>query len=387
MNDSTGALTIALLAPAVLSVFGLFFCWAWFLDRHRTYLRLIGISPFVFAIGVVMRVFEVPANPALNAVLSDAAIIGAVLLLAQGILKRSNIAFPLEFCLGAVAVVTGGCGALVYFYPPSTAEVYLRSAGCGFVLLVAACRLWLLRTHRSVDTVLNWMLTIFALQFVPRTAIMVELGKSGEDPYSVGTPLWVAMHLVMALLGAALTGAIWAAYLGDVVVALRRERDSDLLTGVLNRGGFEALAEQELRAFGARGHVMIVSDIDHFKLINDQFGHAAGDAVLRRFGVLLNASVRLGDVVGRVGGEEFAILARDVDLAGGFALAERLRTALSEESLDDIAPHSRVTASFGVAAVAPGASVAATLADADRQLYLAKRAGRNRTFADELSMM
>ncbi|WP_026306908.1 GGDEF domain-containing protein [Smaragdicoccus niigatensis] len=387
MNDSSGAVTIALLAPAVLSVFGLFFCWAWFLDRQRTYLRLIGIAPFVFSIGVLIRIFDEPANPALNAVLSDTAIIGSVLLLAQGILKRSQLAFPMRFCVGVLAVVTGGCGALVYFDPQTAAEIYLRSASCGFVLLVAACRLWLLRTHRSVDTVLNWVLTIFALQFVPRTAIMVELAKSGEDPYSVGTLLWVVMHLVMALLGAALTGAIWAAYLGDVVAGLRRERDADMLTGVLNRGGFEALAAQELRAFSSRGHVMIVCDIDHFKAVNDKFGHAAGDAVLRRFGVLLNASVRLGDVVGRVGGEEFAILARDVDLAGGFALAERLRTALIEESLDDIAPQARVTASFGVAAVAAGASVASVLGEADRQLYLAKRAGRNRTFADQLSMM
>ncbi len=123
---------------------------------------------------------------------------------------------------------------------------------------------------------------------------------------------------------------------------------------------------------------MIILDIDHFKPLNDTYGHMAGDTVLRRIGELLKENSRASDVVGRWGGEEFLVICPHTDVEGATALAESLRRAIESESFQVDRP---VTASFGVAAVTGNGSFDSTdrlLVAADNELYRAKEGGRNR---------
>jgi diguanylate cyclase (GGDEF)-like protein len=155
----------------------------------------------------------------------------------------------------------------------------------------------------------------------------------------------------------------------------------DPLTGALNRGAIMAAVEQALRdsTQASRPIGLVMSDIDHFKSINDACGHAAGDAALREFTRRLGCVLREGDLVGRYGGEEFLVLLRSVDEAGIRSTTERMRTAIAG-TLFDLGNSTRtVTASFG-AVVADGADapVAALVAAADRALYVAKNSGRNK---------
>ncbi len=158
---------------------------------------------------------------------------------------------------------------------------------------------------------------------------------------------------------------------------LGAEARVDALTGLLNRRGYQERAEVELaraRRDGARLAVAAF-DIDHFKHINDTWGHEVGDRVLARVGAVLRRQAREIDAVARVGGEEFLVLIAGGDLAHAHALAERVRRDLQrgEEGL----PPVLVSAGIDAAAAPPG--VGGLHRGADAALYAAKRAGRNRT--------
>lgn len=165
--------------------------------------------------------------------------------------------------------------------------------------------------------------------------------------------------------------------------ALKEQASRDSLTGLLNRRAFHELATQMLKTAHRRKEsvAIFMIDLDHFKQVNDQFGHAEGDLVLKRVGETLLATAREIDIVGRYGGEEFVMALLGVDEAESLVAAERVRMAIAGIS----GTQQRVTASIGIASFPPKAAKSDTalqlerlLADADRALYGAKHAGRNR---------
>jgi diguanylate cyclase (GGDEF)-like protein len=121
-------------------------------------------------------------------------------------------------------------------------------------------------------------------------------------------------------------------------------------------------------------------DIDHFKNLNDSFGHLAGDAALRQLGVTLRTNLRREDIVGRLGGEEFGLLLPELDLAGARLVSDKVRTLVASRGLEFEGAVMRLTVSAGVVArVDADADADDMMRRADALLYVAKRAGRNRT--------
>lgn len=152
---------------------------------------------------------------------------------------------------------------------------------------------------------------------------------------------------------------------------------TDQLTGLANRRAF--LAEFERRAASASGHGCVAMlDLDHFKRVNDVHGHDAGDEVLRRFAAVARGCLRDGDMLARIGGEEFAVLLPGAGLAQAQVVCDRIRRAISTAPTSYGGMALLVTVSGGVAAWASGADRQATLREADIALYRAKREGRNR---------
>lgn len=170
--------------------------------------------------------------------------------------------------------------------------------------------------------------------------------------------------------------------LQDANRKLNRLATLDHLTGCANRRHFYAQAEAELsrsRRY-SRDMGLILMDVDHFKAINDRFGHAAGDAVLEALAETMREELRELDVLGRVGGEEFALLLPETPRREAVTIAERLRHRLADMSIEHDGHELSLTASFGVTAREPGdIDVDAIIRRADNALYEAKAAGRNRT--------
>lgn len=165
-----------------------------------------------------------------------------------------------------------------------------------------------------------------------------------------------------------------------VIAHLAALAETDVLSGVLNRAGFFAAVERlstRLRPGESAGALLYI-DADHFKAINDRYGHQAGDRALSIVGAALSGRTRSTDICGRLGGEEFAVLLRGANLEHAHTIAERIRTGVKEDGAALALPGLCLTVSIGLALHQPGEALDECIRAADQRLYEAKAAGRNR---------
>lgn len=202
-----------------------------------------------------------------------------------------------------------------------------------------------------------------------------------NDPMQLVVYLYAALGPVVASFGYLLLCQ------EGTLRALRHTAATDPLTGLFNRRPFESMGRRMLAEAMRRQRplTLIVIDVDHFKAINDQYGHALGDAVLRALAELLQRELRDSDLLGRMGGEEFAVLLPDTTHAFGLEVAERLRVAVVAMRVAALGVALDVRISLGVATIAAPDDRAGTIDDmfvdllhrGDLAMYAAKRAGRN----------
>ena len=203
-----------------------------------------------------------------------------------------------------------------------------------------------------------------------KTKLVLYPPEGGFEDETMKLAEWLSSQAAIALENARLHDVVqWQAITDELTGLVNRRRFLDALRSEISRG----------QRLGGRLSV-VLADLDDFKLVNDRFGHHAGDEVLLAFADLLRAHGRDVDVAARLGGEEFAILLPETGIEGASAGAERLRHSLAELSLP-IGENSegvQVTASFGVAELSNGQSLDALLRAADGALYEAKGKGKNR---------
>jgi diguanylate cyclase (GGDEF)-like protein len=181
-----------------------------------------------------------------------------------------------------------------------------------------------------------------------------------------------------------------------ILLAMAKERTElrhktaalvDPLTGIANRRAFLENAALLAKADDSKQTVMLLADLDHFKSINDRFGHAVGDHVLQVFTQNVNAALGPNDLFGRLGGEEFAIVLTGAGRESGVAIAERIRISFEEAVFDVDGRPVGGTVSVGMAICDGIFDVAAMLAQADEALYCAKERGRNRVEVASLELI
>ena len=294
-------------------------------------------------------------------------------------------------------------------HPLALAVVCAVAVGTGLILILAAERLP--RADRWLSAFLAFGTVLITLGIVfnrsaasPYALIYVWVGFDGffflSRRAAFANLAWLGANYAVALIllpahGQAEAGR-WLLLMGTVgvigaladilrsraqflIAALSEVARTDSLTGLLNRRGFEETLKSEL-ARARRSHrpvTLVVGDLDHFKLVNDRFGHQRGDEALQRFSELLIGVKRSIDGAARIGGEEFALILPDTDRNGAYVMAERLRRRVREELVGYGLP---LSVSIGIAGYpSHGSTGDELLRHADQAMYVAKRLGRDRS--------
>lgn len=373
-----GALQALLLAPLLLVATRAYAGVA------RTSLRIWGTVLLLQAIGWVLM--------GLRGQVSD----WVSIVLANGVLMVSyaGTTRALRLLLGApqrrallMAIGAAGWLGIAWFgvaVPDYRMRVYIASLALGAYLLLLV---WPLRhaLRRGGSIAQRVMLLVLLGALAGWAARLGDLalhpagaaGLLAYSPANAAQMIYSAVEPVLASIGFLLM------YNETVQAELHRLARTDPLTGTLNR---LALDEESARLFSATSRpntlAALIIDVDHFKRINDEFGHATGDRVLAALAAAIRWRLQPPAVLGRMGGEEFLALLPGTGLAEAMALAERLRAAVAAMPPVSDADVPGVTISVGIAAYRPEDTEVQTLVRrADRALYDAKRAGRNRVVA------
>jgi len=373
------ALTGARFVAAASVLLGHFFFAVSFSDatfnKSMSVIALPGMSLFFVLSGFVLYLnyshFFVPGN-----MLSG---------LREFAVARFARLFPLYFLFMLVIIAISDKAMLAAQWPSFEAGSELRGQ---FSSMIIAGYTWLTAYEfwrgRSEPLVSRWpailLFSTLGAMFLLRSPLNALL--HGKDADHILASAWLSVLSLEAFLMTIATAFI--------LLAMSKERTelrhktaamTDPLTGLLNRRAFlqdaEALLQQQIARDRPIGVLLI--DLDHFKSINDRFGHTVGDKVLQIFAKTSQANLRQTDLVGRLGGEEFTVVLADAGIDNAYLVADRLRNAFAVAAavVDGEALHA--TASIGVAVIVdPVQDLARLITLADQALYLAKARGRNR---------
>lgn len=284
--------------------------------------------------------------------------------------------------LASYGIALAGKSAMSFGRMPLHSTLLLLLATLGWLCAAPTLGLTRVATADTLGGALARRLLLPALLLPAVFAFVFELLQSW-----LGLPETLAFVFVALFSGGAVAGLVWwVANLFDKLerqrresIALRNDAGTDILTGLANRRALDEALAGLLR--GQREHdttfSLLMLDLDHFKTFNDDFGHLAGDQVLRITGHLLRAALRPADMAARYGGEEFVLLLPGADMGGAGDVAARLLDAFRGFAW----PHCKVTVSIGVAQAVAGDAAEDLIRRADSALYDAKRGGRDRAVA------
>ncbi|MDB5609698.1 MAG: diguanylate cyclase [Bradyrhizobium sp.] len=266
------------------------------------------------------------------------------------------------------------------------ASAMRMTIGAGIVAIYAALTATELWSERRRTMQKRWPTIVVPVMhgFVLMLPILLgDLLHPHDDAF--GSSIWVTVFAVELVLYA--VGTVFVIFMlvsERTVTAHRTAASIDPLTGMFNRRGFAEATSRviEREANAGRPVTVMIFDIDHFKSINDRFGHPAGDEILKLFAAVVVNTLRITDLSGRVGGEEFAALL-PCSLEEGVVAADRVREAFESSGIVVEEGPVDTTVSIGVAGGPAGTELEVLLAAADTALYQAKRGGRNRVEAAE----
>ncbi|WP_137131218.1 GGDEF domain-containing protein [Rhizobium sp. FY34] len=311
------------------------------------------------------------------AIAAFASVLGGLLLMRVGIGKLYGVpahpqALCLFFCFSIVVdfliydLPRGTWTHSISYQTPFAIALFLS----GLAVLISARR-------SAIDRVMMVLLILAGIQFLAKAAMSVMVG-AGKGPKDY-------IHSNYALISQSSTGVfvviiglmLLSVFVLEIMADERTNSQVDALSQVFNRRGFDAHCEMALRRAKISSHVVILCDLDHFKRVNDTYGHYSGDLVIRSFADLLQSSAPPEAVVGRLGGEEFCVMLPDVTMESALMLAQALRGAIAMQTISGLPQNFRVTASFGLAALTSSGDLSSAMRRADAALYDAKAAGRN----------
>jgi len=366
---------VALLNPLMSLIYCTSLLVLWRHQRHRTYIAIFALSYATRALcfGILYFAFT-QAMPVLR-LTANVLVLSSMTLLCVALSSRyrQRPRYGVLLAIGTVAL------ALLYFYQfvePSllTRALVLNSGMAAFCLLILVeiAR----RPHRTpVEQLFFWFAILACLGFLLRP---LTLRMSSLPPAQVETIYWLVVSVSDALICSIMGLAIFAIIAIDMMADIKVEAQTDALSELFNRRGFDLRAHDALARQQAAAPVTVVlGDLDHFKSINDRFGHDSGDGIIRIFSRILRKVAPEGAIIARQGGEEFVALLPAGQAAAAHRFAEAVQAAFEEATRGVLSDECTPTASFGIAVAHPDDDLPALMSRADRALYQAKSDGRN----------
>ena len=373
---------IVLLNPALSFMLAVTFAVLWLQPKARAYLGALAAGHVAVGLGFLLQYIELPFGFYPTKFLSNISLIGGAVLMSAAVISRSERRVPFGL-LTALAVA--GLGGVLWFMttqPLLVGRILSSSMAIGCMGLVVSYNLYKQKNKTVIDRLLTGLSLFIALNMVIGSPLVLSVSGRyiSYDGYYNST-FWTSTMLTHAVQSVLISICLIIGATTETFESLRREAQTDPLSGLLNRRGFEERALPLVRQAKTSGSplCLILADLDHFKCVNDVHGHGVGDSVIVAFSRLLGEHSAGMVVVGRTGGEEFAMLLPGRDVSVVRLFAEGLRVAVCQTTLPDV-PETvgPISASFGVAGLLPDEDLSGLFRRADGALYEAKHEGRNR---------
>ncbi|MEM9085172.1 MAG: GGDEF domain-containing protein [Pseudomonadota bacterium] len=375
---------LGLLNPLIALIFATTFLVIWSRDRSRKEMLAFAGGYVGLGLGFLWSQF-VPFDGArwlLN--LTNIPYFFSSWMIIWGVSRRVRTTVPAPLVLMVGATLLTLLVSKQWLGASINAELYISNTAYAILFLIGAQATAASRKESAANAAIFWLIAATSFQFFVRPNITMMIEGELEFATYRESAYYSILNAVAAINSLCLAMAIIYASVSDTMQRERERVSRDALSGVWSRHAFETKVRTALeKALEERVPVsLVIGDIDHFKQVNDIWGHQIGDRAIRSFAQLLDETVRSTDLVGRVGGEEFCILVwnAEEDVAG--ILAERLRANTSEIDLGSDALNVHLTASFGVAQYRFGEGYDSLFRRADNALYAAKRCGRDQVLVE-----
>lgn len=376
----TSQFVIAMLNPTIGMLFASAFFLLWTHRRGQNYILMIALSYVASSVGFLIQDVGPGFANKFERIPANVCFLITGYLLIGGVLKRYGLRIPHVLMAGIVVAGAAWQVWFVLFQPDLTARVFMVNFLLGCISLIAAVKLYPVEKGHFVDRLLFWVTVLCTANFFLRPASIMLLAGGFTDFGSFQQSFyWTTVQFTQVMISVLFALTLMVAIALDLIAELRREANTDKLSGLLNRRGFEQEAGDALRAARARGRTacLMIADLDHFKAINDTYGHAVGDRAIELFGRHVATSLEPGMIAGRIGGEEFAIFIPDAELGAARRLAETLRVRFTGHIAGKLPPSLKPTTSIGLCLSGTGSELYDLMHKADEALYHAKRLGRN----------
>lgn len=372
------ALILTFVIPAIAMIFAAVFAGLWWQDRSQKHIAAFAYCYAALGLGVMINIFIFQSVTPLGIVAYHLLSMSGLIALLWGTAHRVGLKIPLPAYIATVVFTAGILWAAIAA-GERDAMMMAQNINSSLLMALTAQNLWHAGSRRFADRALVWILALFSTFGFIRPLLTVfsdTLFGPGEE----GAALLLGIHvLTLAVFLTLQAVALIAMVVSDKTETELETVSIDPLSGLPTRVKFENDAMVLLQRARERGEPvsLIMADIDHFKRINDTHGHAAGDKVIAAFGQLIAGALRPNDLCGRIGGEEFCVLAYRCDGDNARSLANRLRAATAGLTVPWSTQELRISASFGVTEWDTHEPYAEAFSRADAALYAAKRAGRD----------
>lgn len=371
-----------LLPPLIFSVFSIGFIIVWFYQRNfpsaLVFSLSYGIGAFAFAVEALVSSDN---TWVITRYLGDIGYTLSAMLFAFAMSLKFTDRIKWKM-IGLISLIVILGHTWFRFVEPSISmRIQIISLGSAVLMFLSAFHVLQHLSGKS-EKLLSCLIFALSIGLLTNTVLSFYLGFAVTSEADIANSIYLAaVNLIVSVGAPAIAVTLFLLYGMEIISQLKNQSQTDALSGLLNRRGFENACRMVLteRVSGSnKDNTLIMCDLDHFKKVNDIYGHAVGDLVIETFANLLKVGCRQSDYVGRVGGEEFAIFMPGANCKTAKALAEALRVKFAETPIEGIPGRRPVTASFGVAEAKPGETYQELYKRADDALYEAKQGGRDR---------